>query len=236
MVRCARIQTSGASGLQFQLSTCTGAQLSPILTEHTGAFEFWIYMWNNMTTFFYFKSRLQHRILRRGLEVLAVGGRLVYSTCSFNPIEDEAVVATMLNKCQGSNWQFVQIIVWRHGCLSDTINGVVKRHDPRLFSVLRSCWTCGCVQQFARTEICKRLDDMEGSSSSLSDCLDVLSWRPFTFPHWFDFWLFRYQTGRCRNGTPHSMMSQRSFTRKYDQLCSHHQKKMQGTWICPDGW
>eukprot|EP00117_Sycon_ciliatum_P008936 scpid54740/ scgid11435/ tRNA (cytosine(34)-C(5))-methyltransferase; NOL1/NOP2/Sun domain family member 2 len=46
--------------------------------------------------------RLQARILRRGLEMLAVGGRLVYSTCSLNPVEDEAVVASLLDQCQGS--------------------------------------------------------------------------------------------------------------------------------------
>ncbi|KAG5441778.1 tRNA (cytosine(34)-C(5))-methyltransferase [Clonorchis sinensis] len=52
---------------------------------------------------------LQLRILRRGLELLrdhcANGqdyGRLVYSTCSFNPLENEAVVANMLHACQGS--------------------------------------------------------------------------------------------------------------------------------------
>ena len=45
--------------------------------------------------------RLQLRILRRGLEMLAVGGRLVYSTCAFNPIEDEAVVSAMLEQCKG---------------------------------------------------------------------------------------------------------------------------------------
>lgn len=45
--------------------------------------------------------RLQIRILKRGLEMLAVGGRLVYSTCAFNPIEDEAVVSTLLEQSQG---------------------------------------------------------------------------------------------------------------------------------------
>ncbi|KAI0240420.1 RNA cytosine-C(5)-methyltransferase NSUN2 [Lamellibrachia satsuma] len=45
---------------------------------------------------------LQRSILNRGLEMLEVDGRLVYSTCSFNPIEDEAVVASMLDKTKGS--------------------------------------------------------------------------------------------------------------------------------------
>ena len=42
--------------------------------------------------------RLQMRILIRGLELLKVGGRLVYSTCSFNPIENEAVIAAVLKE------------------------------------------------------------------------------------------------------------------------------------------
>lgn len=45
---------------------------------------------------------LQSRILKRGLELLSVGGRLVYSTCSFNPAENEAVVTSMLQKCEGA--------------------------------------------------------------------------------------------------------------------------------------
>ncbi|CAG9131516.1 unnamed protein product [Plutella xylostella] len=45
---------------------------------------------------------IQYRILKRGLELLSVGGRLVYSTCSLNPIENEAVVARVLREAEGA--------------------------------------------------------------------------------------------------------------------------------------
>ncbi|RKO87245.1 S-adenosyl-L-methionine-dependent methyltransferase, partial [Blyttiomyces helicus] len=46
--------------------------------------------------------KLQLQILIRGIEMLKVGGQMVYSTCSFNPIENEAVVAAALRHCGGT--------------------------------------------------------------------------------------------------------------------------------------
>lgn len=45
---------------------------------------------------------IQIRLARRGVEMLAVGGRLVYSTCSFNPIENEGVICRLLAESEGS--------------------------------------------------------------------------------------------------------------------------------------
>ena len=43
----------------------------------------------------------QVRILVRALQILKVGGRVVYSTCSMNPVENEAVVASAIERCGG---------------------------------------------------------------------------------------------------------------------------------------
>ena len=48
-------------------------------------------------------NRLQLRILTRALQMLKPGGRVCYSTCSFNPIENEAVVSAALEAHRASH-------------------------------------------------------------------------------------------------------------------------------------
>ncbi|KAK6853394.1 methyltransferase domain-containing protein [Apiospora arundinis] len=43
----------------------------------------------------------QIRILVRALQMLKVGGRVVYSTCSMNPVENESVIVSAIERCGG---------------------------------------------------------------------------------------------------------------------------------------
>jgi len=45
--------------------------------------------------------KIQRNLLRKGLKLLAKGGILIYSTCSLNPIENEAVVSSILEEFIG---------------------------------------------------------------------------------------------------------------------------------------
>ncbi|KAF2227338.1 hypothetical protein BDZ85DRAFT_227709 [Elsinoe ampelina] len=49
----------------------------------------------------------QVRILVRSLQMLKVGGRVVYSTCSMNPVENEAVISSAIERCGAKNVQII---------------------------------------------------------------------------------------------------------------------------------
>ncbi|KAI5962561.1 NCL1 [Candida pseudojiufengensis] len=61
---------------------------------------------------------LQYNILNRGLQLLKSGGRLVYSTCSLSPIENEAIVAEALRQW-GSKIKLVDV--------SNELSGLKRR-------------------------------------------------------------------------------------------------------------
>ena len=60
---------------------------------------------------------VQLEIAWRGLELLRVGGRMVYSTCSLNPMEDEAVVAALIARAEAICPGGVTVEEWPAGVL-----------------------------------------------------------------------------------------------------------------------
>lgn len=55
--------------------------------------------WTPMNAIGLFSTQL--KILVRALQMLKAGGRVVYSTCSMNPVENEAVIAAAVERCGG---------------------------------------------------------------------------------------------------------------------------------------
>ena len=70
----------------------------------------------------------QLRIAKRGISLLNIGGIMTYSTCSFHPIENEAVVTALLNTgC-------VEVIDEKY--IQDKLNGIVYRNGIKTWKVL----------------------------------------------------------------------------------------------------
>lgn len=80
--------------------------------------------------------------------MLSVGAFMVYSTCSFNPLENEAVVAELLRRTRGV---YIYVCAWSRGRLahesvhegamelvdvSDRLPGLVRRPGMTTWKVM----------------------------------------------------------------------------------------------------
>ncbi|KAI8239604.1 Multisite-specific tRNA:(cytosine-C(5))-methyltransferase [Colletotrichum sp. SAR 10_99] len=71
----------------------------------------------------------QVRILLRALAMLKVGGRVVYSTCSMNPVENESVIAAAIDRCGGPDK--VEIV----DC-SNELKGLIRAPGMRKWQIM----------------------------------------------------------------------------------------------------
>jgi len=85
---------------------------------------------------------LQLRILFRGLQMLKKGGRMVYSTCSMNPVENEAVVAAAIEACGGNSK--VQLV----DC-SDLLPNLKRKSGMNVWKVLDTSQVAGGAEKTA---------------------------------------------------------------------------------------
>ncbi|KAF4592443.1 methyltransferase (Ncl1) [Ophiocordyceps camponoti-floridani] len=116
----------------------------------------------------------QIRILVRALQLLKVGGRVVYSTCSMNPVENESVVTAAIERCGG---QANVDIVDCH----DQLPALKRRPGMKSWKIMdksgRMWESWADVETFAKTEkegqIPGRLVQTMFPSLEGSDCHDL---------------------------------------------------------------
>lgn len=113
---------------------------------------------------------LQLRIAKRSLELLAKDGLMVYSTCSLNPLEDESVIASILNQSDHG----VELVD-----VSEKLKGlkykpglskwVVMQKDKKIVSSMND------VDEKCRTQVCKSMFPPSNVDElQLSRCIRIL--------------------------------------------------------------
>lgn len=70
----------------------------------------------------------QVRILVRALQMLKPGGRVVYSTCSLNPVENESVIAAAIERCGHENVEIVDC--------SNELTGLKRKPGMKTWKVM----------------------------------------------------------------------------------------------------
>ena len=87
-------------------------------------------------------AKLQKRLIARGFDLLRPGGRLVYSTCTFAPEENEAVVAELLRRREHARVEPIALELphaagicrWNGESLHESVRGTVRIYPHHLDS------------------------------------------------------------------------------------------------------
>lgn len=138
---------------------------------------------------------LQLDILERGFKLLKKGGRLVYSTCTFNPLENEAVVAAAVAR-HIKQMKIVDVsdevsphLKYRPGLTSWKVfhRGKGKRHGPKWYTRFDDVedWRQKVVKETMFTDtytLHNNDEDKEGSPSLHADPLGLKHCMRF-YPH-----------------------------------------------------
>jgi 16S rRNA C967 or C1407 C5-methylase (RsmB/RsmF family) len=126
----------------------------------------------------------QVRILVRALQLLKVGGRVVYSTCSMNPAENESVIGSAIERCGGA--ENVEIL----DC-SDRLPGLKRIPGMKEWKIMDKSariWSSWAdVEKFAQEEndgiipgkltqsMFPKLEDSDAYNLPLDRCMRVYS-------------------------------------------------------------
>jgi NOL1/NOP2/sun family putative RNA methylase len=79
-------------------------------------------------------AREQRKLIQLGYDLLKPGGTLVYSTCTQEPEENEAVVTALLNHNEGASLEKIQLDIVRSPAIEE-FDG--KRYHPKIENCLR---------------------------------------------------------------------------------------------------
>lgn len=115
----------------------------------------------------------QVNLVKRGLQLLKIGGILVYSTCSMNPVENEAVVAEVMRIAEEASGEGALVI---ENCHQNKLHGLVGRKGMLTWNILEKLKDKECKEQFVEysSKEDKRMDGTQTKDSHFPPDIETM--------------------------------------------------------------